>query len=191
MSDTFGRSEFLKRGLRWLGRQAAEHLAPVAVGRPPGRMRPPGALPEADFLLTCHRCGRCTDACPPNAIRPLSAAMGLAAGTPALNPVIQPCHLCVDTPCIAACPSGALLPLTQVFDARMGLAKLTEAHCVVSQGRECDYCVASCPVPAAITQTDGQVPVVQADRCTGCGVCVYVCPSDPKAIVIGPPAANA
>lgn len=184
MAETFGRGEFLKRGLRWLGRQVADQLVPVPEARPTGKLRPPGALAEADFLLACHRCGQCVAACPPSAIRPLPATAGLIAATPVIDPLIQPCHLCADTPCITACPSGALQPLAEVQSARMGLARITAATCLMTQGKECDFCVASCPVPGALTQTAGEVPEVQADRCTGCGVCVYVCPSEPKAIAI-------
>jgi ferredoxin-type protein NapG len=184
MAETFGRGEFLKRGLRWLGRQVADQIVPVPETRPAGRLRPPGALPEPDFLLACHRCNKCVEACPPSAIRPLAATAGLAAATPVIDPVVQPCHLCADTPCITACPSGALLPLEDVKAARMGLARITAAQCLTTLGKECDYCVASCPVGGALTQETGQVPVVAADVCTGCGICVYVCPADPKAIAI-------
>ena len=66
----------------------------------------------------------------------------------------------------------------------MGLARLSATACLNQQGKECDYCVASCPVPGTLVQEAGQPPVVQADTCTGCGICVYVCPADPKAITI-------
>jgi ferredoxin-type protein NapG len=184
MSETFGRGEFLKRGLRWLGRQVADQMVPIPDTRPAGRLRPPGALLEPDFLLACHRCNACVTACPPSAIRPLSAAAGLAAATPVIDPLVQPCHLCADTPCITACPSGALQGLAQVHDARLGLARLTAGACLNDKGKTCDFCVVSCPVPGALTLEAGQAPVVAADRCTGCGICVYVCPADPKALSI-------
>ncbi len=33
-------------------------------------VRPPGALPEKQFIETCMRCGACVDACPAYAILP-------------------------------------------------------------------------------------------------------------------------
>jgi len=56
----------------------------------------------------------------------------------------------------------------------------------------CNLCVTECPIgETAIvmekqTDKDGleqMVPVVQ-DKCTGCGVCVMLCPSDPVSITI-------
>ncbi len=59
-----------------LGRSAAP------AGTQP--LRPPGALPEDDFLSTCIRCLRCVDACPNHALTslPQGAAGG---GTPTLH----------------------------------------------------------------------------------------------------------
>lgn len=185
MSDRFGRGEFLRRALGWMGRQVVEHVTDSVAGMPPGRVRPPGALPEASFLLTCHRCKACINACPPRAIRPLPTTTGLAAGTPAIDPVQVPCELCPDTPCISACPSGALSPLEQVMAARMGLAELRAESCLNSQERPCDFCVTACPVPGALTMGE-TLPAVDASVCTGCGICVHVCPTQPKALRLVP-----
>src|SRR5438105_3930740 len=41
--------------------------APPPVSLPV--LRPPGALPEAEFTSTCSRCGHCAEVCPANAIQ--------------------------------------------------------------------------------------------------------------------------
>jgi ferredoxin-type protein NapG len=147
-------------------------------------LRPPGARPEAEFLQACTKCGKCTDACGANAIFPLSEEFGALAGTPAIAARKFPCWLTPDVPCIAACPTGALLP-TPRFEVRIGLAALDEARCLVYQGTPCDRCVSVCPAPGALVVVDGR-PKVVADDCTGCGVCEHVCPTDPASIHVRP-----
>ncbi|MDE0684147.1 MAG: 4Fe-4S binding protein, partial [Candidatus Poribacteria bacterium] len=79
MARETGRRGFFKEALNQLMQPVAEFLddglsehVPVEA---PGRnlLRPPGALPEAEFLEKCHRCGNCVKNCPANAIFPLEA----------------------------------------------------------------------------------------------------------------------
>lgn len=39
--------------------------------------RPPGSVPETDFLRLCIRCGECYQACPNNVLQPLGLSRGL------------------------------------------------------------------------------------------------------------------
>ena len=55
-------------------------------------MRPPGALQEIAFLTSCTRCGDCLEVCPVQAIIKVPTAGGLAAGTPMIDPKLQPLH---------------------------------------------------------------------------------------------------
>jgi ferredoxin-type protein NapG len=66
-------------------------------------LRPPGALPEEEFLSLCTRCGTCREACPYGFIStvPLTESV-IAAGTP----IIRHCIHCLI--CTWACPTGAL-----------------------------------------------------------------------------------
>src|SRR5689334_13925772 len=72
-------------------------------------LRPPGALPEPEFLKTCFRSGSCADACPAHAIvlRPAAAGDEQRA-TPYVDPDLSACVVCDELACMKACPSGAL-----------------------------------------------------------------------------------
>ena len=93
-----------------------------------GLLRPPGALPEPDFLAACIRCVRCQDACEPGAIQFYTERDGLLAHTPYVDPARKACTLCMK--CGPACPTGALLPLDDMADADMGSVELDPDLCL-------------------------------------------------------------
>lgn len=67
-------------------------------------IRPPGALPEEDFLSACIRCDKCAKACPDKFITPVLLSESIVnAGTPRLLGYCPRCWRC--TYC---CPTGAL-----------------------------------------------------------------------------------
>ena len=74
----------------------------------PAFTRPPGALPEAEFLAACSRCGDCVRACEPLALRKAGPEMGRLYETSIIVPSENPCTLCEGLPCVAACGTGAL-----------------------------------------------------------------------------------
>ncbi len=49
----------------------------------------------------------------------------------------------------------------------------------------CAVCVERCPVDSAL-HMGRMAPVVDLDRCTGCGVCADVCPSPFGAVLMRP-----
>ncbi|MCB9728978.1 MAG: 4Fe-4S dicluster domain-containing protein [Deltaproteobacteria bacterium] len=150
-------------------------------------VRPPGALPEPRFLQACERCRLCIDACPENAI--FRAGPQFGAGielTPMMRPDQRPCALCVDVPCAAACPTGALVPLPSADAIQLGLAIVMDNLCLNTRGESCDACLGVCPCPGAIAAGPKGVPRVDADACTGCGLCAHHCRAYPKAIHIRP-----
>jgi ferredoxin-type protein NapG len=150
----------------------------------PAFLRPPGALSEPEFLAACTRCDECIKACPRWAIRRAGSELGERnEGTPVILPETNPCWLCEDLPCIAACGPGALTPLADREDVAMGHAIVDSGLCYSAQGSICESCQERCPLrPRAITVRFGELPEVDRDRCTGCGICVYLCPADAIAI---------
>ena len=158
-----------------------------------GLIRPPGSLPEPDFLDRCLRCGLCMKACPENALQPAWVAAG-AAGvfSPIVVPRRGPCEPDC-TICGQVCPTAAIAPLSlqEKHWAKIGTAVVLQHRCLAwAEGRRCMVCQEVCPYGSiAIVQKSGQavpVPVVDASRCFGCGYCETHCPVRVPAIVVEP-----
>jgi MauM/NapG family ferredoxin protein len=160
-----------------------------------GRLiRPPGALPEKEFLGKCIGCGECMKACPTNTIQPCLFTDGIsrlytAKVVPRIAGCEEKCHLCGYV-----CPTGALrkLPYEEKRFAKIGTAVLDRHRCLAwSQNKECLVCDEVCPYNAitafVVETTKGtfKVPVVDEDLCLGCGMCEQHCPIfDTAAIVV-------
>lgn len=160
--------------------------APEAPAYRPPPLRPPGMLHELLLAKHCLRCGKCVEACPADAIFPLGAEWGAAAGTPAIDARKQPCVLCTGLKCSHACPSGALLPVYANGDVAMGKAIVDEARCITYGGQACTACKEHCPMEGALVFDEaGKLRVVD-EKCTGCGLCEHYCPTEPQAIRVRP-----
>jgi ferredoxin len=155
----------------------------------PPYLRPPGAGNENDFVMACTGCGECKSACPENAILPLGEAYGDAKETPCVLPSMEPCRLCEDQPCVAACEPKALT-LTPVPDIRMGKLKVLPERCWAAMGQPCDYCITACPLETPAIHATGaagrSLVAFDEDTCIGCGLCLYYCTATPRAIEIVP-----
>lgn len=149
-------------------------------------MRPPGALEEVGFLVACTRCGDCMPVCPVAAIVKVPTSGGLAAGTPMIDPNLQPCIVCSDMPCVAACPTEALTPPENGWTGyRMATLELDSDRCIAFDGTECGVCAEACPVgEVALTLDEDGCPVIHAEGCVGCGVCVRACVTSPSSLRI-------
>lgn len=174
-------------------------FAKQAKSKPALALRPPGALPEDDFLAACVRCGLCVRDCPFNTLKLAEIGDDVATGTPYFTAREVPCEMCEDIPCVPACPTGALDPkLTDINDSRMGLAVLVDQEsCIAFLGLRCEVCYRVCPVMgkaitmemSANTRTGKHamfIPVVHSEACTGCGKCEQACILEEAAIKIYP-----
>jgi ferredoxin len=103
---------------------------------------------------------------------------------PAIQPAADPCVLCDELPCVAACPDGALEHPGGPERVRIGIAKVDPRLCVTFKGQICDACFKACPYPHQAIMMIGARPLVGSGSCTGCGLCEYACPEEPKAITI-------
>jgi len=161
---------------------AVPRRQPLTISTAP-RLRPPGALPEEQFVSTCSRCGDCVQVCPVRAIKIEPGGRG--GGFPFIDPDESPCVLCDGLHCMHHCPSGALVP-TLLADIDMGTAKFREVDCLRSASQDCSICVDKCPVGSTALELRYGGITVNEQGCTGCGVCEHYCPTKPKAIVVVP-----
>ena len=199
----WGRRSFLASGLggiagiiggaaaAWGVRSSHQSTVPTALP-----VRPPGSVPETDFLELCIRCGECFKVCPNNVLQ----AEGFKQGweglwTPEVVADWAGCEPSCNA-CGQVCPTGAIraLPLEEKRHARMGLALVNSETCLPFAGREaCQLCVDECTAAgynalefiAVHTRRDdtGQpiagsgflAPKVRAEACVGCGLCQTRC----------------
>jgi MauM/NapG family ferredoxin protein len=153
-------------------------------------IRPPGSIPEGEFLSRCIRCGECMKACPTNTLQPIWFRAGpdgifSPVMTPRLAACATGCNLCGNV-----CPTGAIraLPLLEKAHAKVGTAWIARHNCLVwEQDRKCLVCDEVCPYNAvsfrAVEGKKNAVPFVTANRCTGCGWCENKCPVEGTAAI--------
>ncbi len=159
-------------------------------------VRPPGSVPELQFLQLCIRCGECFQACPNDVLQPLGWQQGLEGlWTPHVVADWSGCEAsCCN--CGQVCPTGAIraLALDEKRVARMGLAVVNQQTCLPYAGREdCQLCVDECiaagynaiefervgtevdPFGQPVEGSGFLAPVVVAHQCVGCGLCQTRC----------------
>lgn len=187
-------------GITWAASLAKHDANPLIL-------RPPGAIDEPDFLQACIKCGSCVEACPYDTLMIAKTGEAVPNGTPYFIARDIPCYMCPDIPCVPVCPSGAL-DLKQMLaehheqsqdinKARMGIAMIDEKSCVAFWGIQCDACYRACPLIGEAIKIEYErndrtgkhaflTPAVQADVCTGCGVCEHVCITELASIKVFP-----
>jgi MauM/NapG family ferredoxin protein len=162
--------------------------------RSAGLIRPPGALPERDFQARCVRCGECIKGCLTNTLQPVWFEAGLSGvWTPKITARLagceQGCNLCGQV-----CPTAAIRPLTleEKSFAKVGTARIDKTRCIAwEQDKKCLICDEICPYNAIVSQfVTGHpitVPVIDEDKCNGCGYCECKCPvAGESAIMVEP-----
>jgi MauM/NapG family ferredoxin protein len=169
-----------------LGLLAAPLARSIVHRRLNGRLlRPPGSIPEPDFLDACIHCGRCMKACPTNGLQPAILESGVdGLWTPRLVPRIGGCEKNCNL-CGQVCPTAAIrnLPLEEKTYARIGTAVVDRTRCIAwEQNRVCLICDEACPYNAIDSRNEtilGETlgrPFVNEVACVGCGICESRCP---------------
>lgn len=151
----------------------AVQLFPLSTGTAATKdhniIRPPGSLPESDFLQRCIKCGQCMRICPTNIIVPSGLFGGIEnLWTPVLNFTdgTSGCQL-TCTACGHICPTSAIRPISpseklgiddfsQNGPIRIGSAFIDRSRCLPwAMNTPCIVCQENCPVtPKAIYVTE-------------------------------------
>jgi len=189
--DALSRRQFIATGggaLVGVG-LGSVYLASRSTAQTGFLLRPPGALTEDDFLAACIRCGQCVEACPSDVLRLADLDAGTSAGTPYFVPAETPCDLCqgqTSLKCVDTCPTAALSRV-EIRDVDIGEAHICKGKCLAYNGTVCRACWHACPFPGeAIVFDELLRPTVHIDKCVGCGLCEFACPTEPKAVEIVP-----
>ena len=155
-------------------------------------IRPPGAIPETEFLRTCIRCGECMKSCLTNTLQPCFWEAGFSGlWTPKMDPRLAPCDQNCNV-CGKVCPTQAIrsVSLEEKTHAKVGTAVLRKEMCLVwAENKICLICDEICPYNAIVFRpVEGyRRPVVIASKCNGCGFCEQRCPvKGDSAIVVVP-----
>ena len=147
---------------------------------------PPGAWSAHHFAQHCTGCQLCVSACPNGVLRPSADLQKLMQ--PEMSYERGYCRPeCVR--CSEVCPAGAIKPITvaEKSSTRIGHAVWVKKNCIpLNDGVECGNCARHCPsgaiimVPSDADDPESiKIPVVNAERCIGCGACENLCPARP------------
>lgn len=150
------------------------------------RIVPPGAKSIKNLTSHCTACQLCVSACPNGVLRPSTELDSL------MQPESSYEHgYCRPecTRCSNVCPAGAIEPITVAdkSSVQIGHAVWIKDNCIpLTDGVACGNCARHCPVGAitmvasvADDETSPKIPVVNTERCIGCGACENLCPSRP------------
>ncbi len=147
---------------------------------------PAGAKSLNNMASHCTGCQLCVSVCPNGVLRPSSD----------MRTIMQP-EMSYErgycrpecTKCSEVCPAGAIVEITkeEKSSIQIGHAVWVKENCVVlTDDVECGNCARHCPA-GAITMVPSdpanpnsrKIPVVNTERCIGCGACENLCPSRP------------
>lgn len=147
---------------------------------------PPGAWSARSFANHCTACQLCVSVCPNNVLRPSTELTKLMQ--PEMSYERGYCRS-ECTRCSEVCPAGAIHPITieEKSSTRIGHAVWIKKNCVpLTDGVACGNCARHCPsgailmVPSDDNDLNSiRIPIINAERCIGCGACENQCPARP------------
>ena len=150
------------------------------------KITPPGSWSAYNMAQRCTACQLCVSVCPNGVLRPSTDLMTLMQ--PEMSYERGYCRP-ECTKCSEVCPAGAIqrIDRAEKSSIQIGHAVWIRDNCVpLTDGVECGNCARHCPTGAIqmVSSVPGdalsvKIPVVDAERCIGCGACENLCPSRP------------
>lgn len=147
---------------------------------------PPGAVSIKNLTSHCTACQLCVSVCPNGVLRPSTDLVSLMQ--PESSYERGYCRP-ECTRCSEVCPAGAIKPITVAdkSSVQIGHAVWVKDNCVpLTDGVECGNCARHCPVGAIMMvpsekgdDSPPKIPIVNTERCIGCGACENLCPARP------------
>lgn len=149
-------------------------------------IEPPGALSLNHFAQHCTACQLCVSVCPNGVLRPSADLTRLMQ--PEMSYERGYCRPECNK-CSQVCPAGAIKPITVAEKSaiHIGHAVWVRKNCIpLTDGQECGNCARHCPVGAILMVPSEandpnsiKIPVVNEEKCIGCGACENLCPARP------------
>ena len=150
------------------------------------RIVPAGSLSLKNFADHCTACQLCVSVCPNQVLRPSTSLMTLMQ--PEMSYERGYCRP-ECTKCSDVCPAGAIRPISveEKSSTQIGHAVVCLDNCVVNTDEvSCGNCARHCPAGAISMVRKNpddpkslRIPVVNEERCIGCGACENLCPARP------------
>ena len=164
-------------------------LAAIERAQKPERQTPlvpAGAISLKNFYEHCTACQLCVSVCPDQVLRPSTTLMNLMQ--PEMSYERGYCRPECNK-CSQVCPAGAIRPITieEKTSIQIGHAVVCLDNCVVNTDEvSCGNCARHCPAGAIRmvkkdpdSKNSLRIPVVNEERCIGCGACENLCPARP------------
>lgn len=167
-------------------------------------LTPPGSFSARNLQQHCTGCQLCVTNCPNNVLRPNTSLSNFMQ--PVMEYENGYCSPSC-TQCSAVCPTGAIKPITveEKTAIQIGHAVWVKKNCVpLTDGVTCGNCARHCPsgaikmvpIDKSLTQDEDDkwhqpngdrvderellmIPVINTEKCIGCGACENLCPSRP------------
>lgn len=153
-------------------------------------LAPPGAVSHAHLVRHCTGCQLCVASCPNNVLRPSGSPQSFMM--PEMSYERGYCRP-ECTRCGEVCPAGAIHRITRAEKSAIsiGHAVWVRDNCiVVADGHKCGNCARHCPTGAismvpmdADDRNSLKIPVVDTEKCIGCGACENLCPARPLSAI--------
>lgn len=137
----------------------------------PDECHPPWAIASPQFEELCIRCDVCLQSCPERIIKHNKQ------GYPVVDFSDTGCTFCAE--CVKSCDNNSLSLLAHVGADPWPLKAIISTTCVNFEGGVCRVCAEVCDSSAIdfeIRDRAAAIPIIDLDKCTGCGHCYRHCP---------------